>query len=74
MDGVDLTVAAGRIVAVVGESGCGKSTTGRLLLALERPSEGTVTMEGRDLNALSAAELRAPGGTSSRCSRTPTTR
>jgi oligopeptide/dipeptide ABC transporter ATP-binding protein len=58
VDGVDLTVAAGRIVAVVGESGCGKSTTGRLLLALERPSEGTVTMEGRDLNKLPAAELR----------------
>jgi oligopeptide/dipeptide ABC transporter ATP-binding protein len=58
VDGVDLTVAAGRIVAVVGESGCGKSTTGRLLLALERPSEGTVTVEGRDLNRLSAAELR----------------
>jgi oligopeptide/dipeptide ABC transporter ATP-binding protein len=58
VDGVDLTVAAGRIVAVVGESGCGKSTTGRLLLALERPTEGTVTVQGRDLNRLTAAELR----------------
>ncbi len=53
-----VAVGAGRIVAVVGESGCGKSTTGRLLLALERPSEGTVTVEGKDLNRLSAAELR----------------
>jgi oligopeptide/dipeptide ABC transporter ATP-binding protein len=58
VDRVDLTVGAGRIVAVVGESGCGKSTTGRLLLALERPSEGTVTVEGKDLNRLSPADLR----------------
>jgi oligopeptide/dipeptide ABC transporter ATP-binding protein len=58
VDGVDLTVAAGRIVAVVGESGCGKSTTGRLLLALERPTEGSVTVQGRDLGRLSPAELR----------------
>jgi oligopeptide/dipeptide ABC transporter ATP-binding protein len=58
VDRVDLTVGAGRIVAVVGESGCGKSTTGRLLLALERPSEGTVTVGGDDLNRLSPAGLR----------------
>jgi oligopeptide/dipeptide ABC transporter ATP-binding protein len=58
VDAVDIAVGAGQIVAVVGESGCGKSTTGRLLLALERPSEGTVTLQGRDLNRLSAAELR----------------
>ena len=58
VDGVDLSVGAGQIVAVVGESGCGKSTTGRLLLALERPSEGTVAVAGRDLNQLSAADLR----------------
>ncbi|MDA5147036.1 ATP-binding cassette domain-containing protein [Streptomyces sp. AD681] len=58
VDRVDLSIGEGRIVAVVGESGCGKSTTGRLLLALERPSEGNVTVSGRDLNALSAKELR----------------
>ncbi len=58
VDHVDLTVDAGRIVAVVGESGCGKSTTGRLLLALERPSEGTVRVSGQDLGGLSPAALR----------------
>jgi oligopeptide/dipeptide ABC transporter ATP-binding protein len=58
VDRVDLTVSAGRIVAVVGESGCGKSTTGRLLLALERPTEGRVTVEGRDVNRLPKSELR----------------
>ncbi|WP_051839208.1 ABC transporter ATP-binding protein [Streptomyces sp. NRRL F-5126] len=58
VDRVDLSVGAGRIVAVVGESGCGKSTTGRLLLALESPSEGTVTVGGRDVALLSKKELR----------------
>ncbi|MFI6344369.1 ABC transporter ATP-binding protein [Streptomyces sp. NPDC050560] len=58
VDRVDLTVGPGRIVAVVGESGCGKSTTGRLLLALERPTEGTVTVGGRDVNRLGKKELR----------------
>ncbi|HEX3787156.1 MAG TPA: oligopeptide/dipeptide ABC transporter ATP-binding protein [Pseudonocardiaceae bacterium] len=58
VDGVDLQVPAGRILAVVGESGCGKSTTGRLLLALERPDEGTVWIEGQDINALSSGDLR----------------
>jgi oligopeptide/dipeptide ABC transporter ATP-binding protein len=59
VDQVNLSVAAGGIVALVGESGCGKSTTGRLLLGLERPSGGTVTVDGRDLAALPAGELRA---------------
>ncbi len=58
VDRVGLEVRAGRIVALVGESGCGKSTTGRLLLALERPSEGTVEIAGQDLAALSPAALR----------------
>lgn len=58
VDRVDLAVGAGRIVAVVGESGCGKSTTGRLLLALERPSEGSVTVAGQDLDRLPPAGLR----------------
>ncbi|MGA8117348.1 MAG: ATP-binding cassette domain-containing protein, partial [Actinocatenispora sp.] len=59
VENVSLSVAAGQIVAVVGESGCGKSTTGRLLLGLERPDAGIVRVAGRDLAGLSARELRA---------------
>jgi oligopeptide/dipeptide ABC transporter ATP-binding protein len=59
VDQVNLSVAAGGILALVGESGCGKSTTGRLLLGLERPTEGTVTVDGHDLAALPARDLRA---------------
>ena len=59
VDKIDLNVATGGILALVGELGCGKSTTGRLLLGLERPSEGTVTVDGRDLAALSPRQLRA---------------
>ncbi|SHH32402.1 peptide/nickel transport system ATP-binding protein/oligopeptide transport system ATP-binding protein/dipeptide transport system ATP-binding protein [Jatrophihabitans endophyticus] len=56
---VDLEVAAGTVRAVVGESGCGKSTTGRLLLGLETPSAGEVRFDGRGLAERSPAELRA---------------
>ena len=58
VDNVDVRVDKGEIIALVGESGCGKSTTGRMLLALERPDEGRVEIEGKDLFKLSGRELR----------------
>ena len=56
--GVSFTVQAGRSLGIVGESGSGKSTLARLVMALEAPSEGSVHLLGRDLHALSSAELR----------------
>ncbi|NOJ38640.1 ABC transporter ATP-binding protein [Bradyrhizobium australiense] len=59
VDGVSFTVEAGKTLALVGESGCGKSTVSRLVLRLIEPDAGSVRFEGRDLGTLSANELRA---------------
>src|SRR5689334_14066441 len=58
VDGVSFTVAAGETLALVGESGCGKSTTGRLVLRLIEPTAGSVRFEGRDIFALSGEDMR----------------
>jgi oligopeptide transport system ATP-binding protein len=55
---VSMRVGAGETLALVGESGCGKSTTGRAALRLIEPSEGEVLLEGSSLTALSVPELR----------------
>ena len=59
VDGVSFSVDAGETLALVGESGCGKSTVSRLVLRLIEPDSGSVHFEGRDLLALEADELRA---------------
>jgi peptide/nickel transport system ATP-binding protein/oligopeptide transport system ATP-binding protein len=59
VDGVSFSVDAGKTLALVGESGCGKSTVSRLVLRLIEPDSGSVSFEGRDLLALDANELRA---------------
>ena len=58
VDGVSFAVAAGETLALVGESGCGKSTTGRLVLRLLEPSAGSVAFEGRDIFALAGEAMR----------------
>jgi len=58
LNGVSFSIEAGRSLGIVGESGSGKSTLARLVMALDRPTAGRVLMQGRDLHALSASELR----------------
>lgn len=57
LDGVELNVEKGEFVAIIGTSGSGKSTLLHMLGGLDRPTSGTVTVDGRDLSSLSDEEL-----------------
>ncbi len=57
VDGVDFKIHKGKTLGIVGESGCGKSTTGRLVLRLLEPTEGKVIFEGKDVAHLSRKEM-----------------
>lgn len=58
VDGVSFHINKGETLGLVGESGCGKSTTGRMLLRLLDPSEGSIYFEGQEITKLSGNELR----------------
>lgn len=58
VDGLSLSLASGETLGIVGESGCGKSTTGRLLVGLEPPDAGTISFAGEPLPAEGHARWR----------------
>src|ERR1043165_1739419 len=58
VDDVSFDVYKGETLGLVGESGCGKSTTGRTVLQLYKPTSGSVVFEGKELTTLPAEELR----------------
>ena len=59
VSGVSFSLDAGETLGVVGESGCGKSTTGRAVLQLHKPTSGSVKFDGRELTTLSTDQMRA---------------
>ena len=59
VDGVSFTVRKGETLGLVGESGCGKTTTGRCILQLYKPTEGQIIFDGQELTSLGTRQMRA---------------
>src|SRR5947209_8726236 len=59
VDGVDFAIPPGETLGLIGESGCGKTTTSKLILLQETPTAGSIAFEGRDISGLHGAELMA---------------
>ncbi len=58
VDGVNFTIEKGRTLGIVGESGCGKSTTGRAILRLHEPTDGEILFEGKNIVDMSKSEMQ----------------
>ena len=58
VDGVNFTIEKGKTLGIVGESGCGKSTTGRTILRLIEPTSGEIFFEGKDVAKMSKKEMK----------------